>query len=739
MKVHLPGLLVALLVVFTSPVLAQSGAEAGGSSVILGTVIDAVTKEPLPDVVVTVTSRARPDLRLTSVTGTMGRYRIPLLPAGVYTLTFKRQAYETAAREGVQLNVRRILRVNTQLIATPLLLAETVEVTGSRPSIDIGSTSQGVNIDLWALGDHEDPCYTAPESTKSDFDLLAGRSIKGEVDTYDVLIKGGKSIKHPLPDTRGYRVAFPICRRPWDMDIAIPDGRPHSLFYANFYTTPIFRKPHPRDVARESIIGGYFKGYGVNPTVDTKEERFSTFSVDVDTASYVLTRHALGNGGAPPSEQAVRVEEFVNAFDYDSETSPDTPFHVTVEGFPSPARKGYQVVHVGVKARKVNRAPRKPSHLVFVVDVDSSSARNERGLELVKQALRLLVDELDERDRVSIVSYTHDEPHVLGTSNIRQKQDLLSAIDSLGARYHSDTFAGIDLGYEVAANHLVEDGNNRVILCAGRGALSSHDSSQDAAFWARVKQRAAAGITLSTVSIGGMGADSDDESMKRLAREGGGNSFSVDRLDEALRGFVLNLRGPPQEVAHDVKLQVEFDRETVSRYRLMGYERRLLNEPREPDDSVRPDAVVDGHSVTALYEVKLRDPSRPILGTLRIRYQPPEGGPSQLIEKALPSSQLRPDYGQATSPTRLSYVAAAFAEKLRGSYWVRPLSYEALVSLWEAIGAPLKDRPDVVELGDLIRTVQKQDGARNPGGRKDRFEAFAPLHTMDPDREPSLQ
>jgi Ca-activated chloride channel family protein len=447
----------------------------------------------------------------------------------------------------------------------------------------------------------------------------------------------------------------------------------------------------------------------------------------VDTASYSLTRGYLERGGMP-DEQAVRVEEFVNTFDYGYASDPQAPFSVHVEGFPSPSRKGYHVVHIGLKAREVSRQERKPGHLVFVIDV-SGSMNIENRLGLVKQALRLLVDELDERDRVSIAVYGSTARLVLAPTSATDKQTLMAAIDGLYSEGSTNAQAGIELGYSIAASNLIPGGINRVVLCSD-GVANNGITNADG-IWEQVRSRAAKGITLSTVGFG-MG-NYNDVLMERLAQVGEGNYAYVDRLEEARRIFVQNLTGTLQVVAKDVKVQLEFDRRAVARYRLVGYENRMLSKEQFADDRVDAGEVGAGHAVTAIYEVKLREPSAASFGTLRLRYKSPEGGSSKLMEKPLPSSMLRPSFGKAAPPTRLSYVAAAFAEKLRGSYWVRPLSYSQLLSLWEEIGEPLRERPDVAELGSLIRKAQTLDR------RADRFEQMAPVSTMDFDRVPVIK
>ncbi|WP_438616781.1 vWA domain-containing protein [Myxococcus llanfairpwllgwyngyllgogerychwyrndrobwllllantysiliogogogochensis] len=467
----------------------------------------------------------------------------------------------------------------------------------------------------------------------------------------------------------------------------------------------------------------YFKGHGVNPTVNTEEERFSTFSVDTDTASYTLTRAYLERQSLP-DEQAVRVEEFVNTFDYGYADAEDAPFGVHVEGFPSPVRKGYQVVRIGVKAREVSDAQRKPSHLVFVIDV-SGSMNMENRLGLVKHALRMLVEELDERDFVSIVVYGSQARRVLAPTSATQQARLLEAIDGLYSEGSTNAQEGLELGYQIASEHLIPGGINRVILCSD-GVANVGVSDADG-IWAKVKGFAARGITLSTVGFG-MG-NYNDALMERLSHVGEGNYAYVDGLKEAHRIFVQNLTGTLQVVAKDVKLQVEFDPKDVSLYRLLGYENRMLTKQQFRDDRVDAGEVGAGHSVTALYEVKLREGASD-LGTLRIRYKAPEGGDSKELETKLPITALRANYARARSTTRLAYVAAAFAEKLRGSYWTRPLTYASLLELWRVVG--LEDRQDVSELGDLIRMAAALDQ------RQDRFESLAPLKSMDYDQAPSV-
>ncbi len=692
--------LCGLLLLFAAPALAQS-------STLIGTVIDAQNRQPVPDVVVTATA---PSLQgeQTVVADAQGNYRIPQLPPGNYTLRFEKEWYQPYTRQDIQLRVNRTIRVNVELL--PTSFSESEETTSARPSIDVGSTTTGVNVDQEFIRRIAVERPRGAGGASRSFESLAEVAPSAQNDSYGVGLGSGYAVDGLTTTDPAYGInASPT------VTITPVQGMSRTV------------DGTPKDAAPKgrTFFDMYFKGYGVNPTVTTEEERFSTFSVDTDTASYTLTRAYLERGSLP-DEQAVRVEEFVNTFDYGYESAGDAPFSVHVEGFPSPVRKGYQVVHIGVKARDVSRLERKPSHLVFVIDVSGSMAMENR-LGLVKRSLRLLVDALDERDFVSIVVYGSTARVVLEPTNAEHKDRLLAAIDGLYTDGATNAQAGMELGYALAAKHLMKGGINRIILCSD-GVANNGVTDADG-IWARVKERASAGITLSTVGFG-MG-NYNDVLMERLAQVGEGHYAYVDKLEEARRIFVQNLTGTLQVVAKDVKLQVEFNPEAVMRYRLLGYENRMLTKEQFADDKVDAGEVGSGHAVTALYEVKLREPSASF-GTLRIRYKAPEGGGSRLMEKAMPSSVLRGAYGKATPPTRVSYVAAAFAEKLRGSYWVRQLSYDTLVSLWEESGQPLKGRADVQELGALIRKARELDR------REDRFERFAPVATMDFDRVPAI-
>jgi len=479
---------------------------------------------------------------------------------------------------------------------------------------------------------------------------------------------------------------------------------------------------------RHGKVGGMvLQHYGVNPTIETADEPFSTFAADVDTGSYTLSRAWL-NRGELPSESAVRVEEFVNAFDYAYRAPEKEAFAVQVEVFPSPNRKGYHVLHLGLKGKEVRAADRKPANLVFTLDVSGSMAQENR-LGLAKRALELLVDQLEEKDTVALVVYGDAGRLVLAPTPATNRERILSAIAALRPEGATNVQAGLEIAYDQALKAFKPGGINRIILCSD-GVANNGVTTADGIF-AKVKARASEGITLTTVGFG-MG-HYNDVLMERLADQGDGNYAYVDGLDEAKRIFVEQLTGTLQVIAKDVKLQLELNPAAVERYRLIGFENRALDKRDFANDKVDAGELGAGHSVTALYEIKLRTRDVQRLATFRARYKQPDGHASALVEKVLPMSIVRDDLAKASGPARLSLVAAGFAEKLRGSYWARNLKWDELLSMWEQLPAPLRNRPQVAELQALLRTAKKLDT------RADRFEKDAPVASMDFDRVPVLQ
>ena len=470
----------------------------------------------------------------------------------------------------------------------------------------------------------------------------------------------------------------------------------------------------------------YFKHYGVNPTIDTEEEAFSSFALDVDTASYALARAALERGEMP-DESAIRIEEFLNAFDYDYPVPTEGDFAVFTEVVPSPHRPGYHVLHVGLAAREIAGKDRAPANLVFVIDVSSSMALESR-LQLVQDAMLAMVARMGPRDRIAIVSYGTAAEVVLAPTSGDRHEAIAEAIGKLAPGGSTDVNAGLRLGYALAAEGLIEAGINRVMLFSDGVVTSGPDAAGD--LLAHVAEFAARGVTISTL---GVGVDNyDDLLLEQLADRGNGNYEYLDRLAQAERVLVRNLTGTLQVVARDAKLQIEFDPKLVARYRLLGYENRGLSTDAFASNSTDAGEIGPGHSVTALYEIQLRDDLERF-GTVRLRYLLPHTGLTRTLELPLAVDGVRPLDARGSSAVRVALVVAAFAEKLRGSYWIRDVAWEDVQRWFSLLPAEATRTDEVAELGRLIDAAARYDRRKpNP----DREFAGSPLEF---DRMPVLQ
>ncbi|HEX2224965.1 MAG TPA: von Willebrand factor type A domain-containing protein [Thermoanaerobaculia bacterium] len=411
----------------------------------------------------------------------------------------------------------------------------------------------------------------------------------------------------------------------------------------------------------------FFKSAGVNPFIDTEDDALSTFGLDVDTGSYTVARRYLNDGNLPPGE-AIRVEEFLNYFDYRDRPPVRGDFALRIEGAPSPFAQGerYHLVRFGIKGREVEARNRKPAVLTFVVDV-SGSMDQENRLGLVKRSLGLLLDELRPSDKVGLVVYGDHARLLLEPTS--DKGAVRRAIEELRPEGSTNAAAGLALGYDVASRHFRPGSLNRILLCSDGVAnvgLTGADS-----ILARIGQEARRGIELTTLGFG-MG-NFNDVLMEQLANKGDGRYAYVDEIEEAERVLVEELTGTLQTIAKDAKAQVEFNPAVVARYRLLGYENRDIADERFRDDSVDAGEIGAGHTVTALYEVKLQPDAHPRaeLATLRLRYRDPETGKVTEVEQAVRPADLATRWERAPASLRLATLVAEFAEILKGSYWAK--------------------------------------------------------------------
>lgn len=362
-----------------------------------------------------------------------------------------------------------------------------------------------------------------------------------------------------------------------------------------------------------------FANMAANPVKITSQDPVSTFSIDVDTASYAVVRSSLQNGALPPRD-AVRIEEMINYFPYDyaAPVAGEAPFRPSVSLMPTPWNAGTQLLHIAVQGRMPAVSDRPPLNLVFLIDTSGSMAQPNK-LPLLKQSFRLMLDNLRPQDQVAIVEYAGSAGQVLAPTSASERSTILQAIQSLGAGGSTNGQGGLQQAYAVAAS-MAEDGEVSRILLATDGDFNVGINSPDALTTYIADQRDS-GTYLSVLGFGR--GNLNDATMQALAQNGNGIAAYIDTLSEAQKVLVDQLTGALFPIAGDVKVQVEFNPATIAEYRLIGYETRSLRREDFNNDAVDAGDLGAGHTVTALYEItpvgsaaQLNDP---------LRYAPPRG------------------------------------------------------------------------------------------------------------------
>ena len=446
-----------------------------------------------------------------------------------------------------------------------------------------------------------------------------------------------------------------------------------------------------------------YTDYGVNDLVLAEQDRLSTFSIDVDTASYSISRRKLQSGAMPPTS-GVRVEEFVNYFPYEYVgPTGDAPFAVNMEAAPNPFQPGHHVMRVGVQGRMPS-ADRAPIHLTFLVDTSGSMSSADK-LGLAQQSLHQLVENLRPDDTVALATYAGSVRGVLAPTPVRHARRVHSAIDDLNAGGSTAMSSGIDLAYAMADTAYVAGHENRVIVLSDGDAnvgATHHDAILD-----RIQHYASGGITLSTIGFG-MG-NYKDTMMEQLSNKGDGNYYYIDSRMEAPKVFGDDLGGTLEVIAKDVKIQVEFNPDTVIAYRLIGYENRDVADRDFRNDAVDAGEIGAGHKVTALYDVVLTGDFRDdALATVRLRSKPPgPDAPSVEWETDFPSRLTHREYASAGQDFQIAFVAASFAELLRGSPYTAEIGYDDLGRL---LADADRGYPEDSELGQIIALAGELSG-----------------------------
>ncbi|MGM0556834.1 MAG: vWA domain-containing protein [Myxococcota bacterium] len=459
-------------------------------------------------------------------------------------------------------------------------------------------------------------------------------------------------------------------------------------------------QPEPQTV---EPTGQAFVNYGVNEMTATADDPLSTFAADVDTGSYTLARQAL-ESGSWPSKDAVRVEEFVNYFDYDYASPESGPFDVHIDGAPSPFHPMQQrdLLRIGVQGKRLDMGARKPAHLTFLVDVSGSMASRAK-IGMAKRSLKLLTDNLQDGDTVAIATYAGKTQKVLSPAGIDRRAEIKAKIDGLDAGGMTGMSDGLDMAYELAMEGFQDGHINRVIVLSD-GDANVGATDEDALF-EHISSYVDKGVTLSTIGLG-MGGYREAP-MEQLANRGNGNYYFIDDMSEARKVFGEQLDGTLQVIAKDVKLQVEFNTEAVSAYRLVGYENRAIADEDFRNDAVDAGEIGAGHTVTALYEVVTKDGASGALATVRIRHKAPDGDKASEAAFPVTAEMVAGDLESAPADFKFVAAVASFAEILRDSQYAELVDLELVRDLaQQGTRKGQADREEFLELVQLTRNAR---------------------------------
>lgn len=441
----------------------------------------------------------------------------------------------------------------------------------------------------------------------------------------------------------------------------------------------------------------------INHFIYANTEHLSTFSTDVDTASYTLMKKTIMEQNALPKRETLRTEEFLNYFDYKYQEPTDASFNINTDLATSPVGPtNRKLFRIGLQSKSISDEARKSAFLTFVIDI-SGSMQSEDRLPTVKKTLKLLVNNLQPEDKVGIVVFGDNSRVLLEHKSITSKQEILNAIDSVNVEGSTNTEAGLIEGFKLASKYYKSNANNRVILCSdGLANVGIVDPDK---LVNTLKSYSKGLIGLSTVGFGI--TDYNDVMMETLSDKGNGYYAYVDNMQEAYRVFWENLSGSLQNFARDVKVQVDFNPAVVKRYRLLGYENRKLNNADFRNDSVDAGEVGINTSVTALYELELNDydtKAQAKIGQVNVRYKEAKANKVNEQKKEFFTSSIVENFNQTSASFKLASSVAMFAEILKGSYWAQYASYTDVINMAKDAE---KNYPNYDQLKDFIYLAQK--------------------------------
>ncbi|HKP95831.1 MAG TPA: VWA domain-containing protein [Fibrobacteria bacterium] len=590
--------------------------------------------------------------------------------------------------------------------------------------------------DLAPGSQYEQPVLApAPERDRADAASTRSEARKvRESGSLDRLHSGQAAYPAPEPSAKQ---AAPAYMLPAPAEKARLGGRRDGLPYREedgySQDTPCSRCPPPPRANAEEYAPIY-----ENAFLEARANPLSTFSIDVDGASYSNTRRLLQEGRLPPVD-AVRLEEFINYFDYEyPQPAGSDPFSITTEVASTPWNPDTKLVHIGLQGRRMDSEKLPPNNLVFLIDVSGSMATPDK-LPLLRNGFQMLIDQLRPRDRISIVVYAGAAGMVLPPTSGSDKESIRQALDRLQAGGSTAGGAGLMLAYQAARESFIQGGSNRVIL-ATDGDFNVGVSS-DAELVRLIEEKRESGVFLSVLGFGT--GNLKDSKMEQLADKGNGNYFYIDNLGEARKVLVEKMTGTLCAIAKDVKLQIEFNPALVESYRLVGYENRVLAAEDFNDDRKDAGELGAGAGVTALYEIAPAAPARPEVDplkyrnngsprwrwgfgsgeggrngellTVKFRYKQPAGTSSKLLSRTLRNGDAA--WQDASENFRFSAAAAGFGLILRGSRYRGNLDLDKVAAMARgAKGRDLQGRR--AEFLTLVETAKSLAGADQVGYRQ---------------------
>ncbi len=525
----------------------------------------------------------------------------------------------------------------------------------------------------------------------------------------------------PAPAPQKLVKAMARVRAPYESYAVLPE---FAAVTADSYglSFPVDPEAYP-DTLSES--GDQFEKFEANRLKLTRDNPVSTFSIDVDTASYSYLRSILNSGQLPPAE-AIRIEELINYFPYayPVPASRDTPFSLNTTVIPTPWNENTKLLHIGIKGYELINMRKPQANLVFLLDT-SGSMNQPNKLPLLISSFKLLLSTLADDDTVSIVSYAGSAGMVLEPTSAKNKAAIMSALEQLRAGGSTAGGEGIELAYRLAKEHYKPKGINRVIL-ATDGDFNVGISDPEA-LKQYIQDKRDSGIFLSVLGFGR--GNYNDALMQALAQNGNGNAAYIDTLSEARKVLVEEASSTLFPIAKDVKIQIEFNPALISEYRLIGYETRQLKREDFNNDKVDAGDIGAGHTVTALYEItpvgskanrvdslRYKDnatvqaaSSNTEYGYLKVRYKLPDETQSRLIEKSISAADELGDIQQASDDIRFSSAVAAFGQLLSNKTYLEEYGYDDIITL--AIGAKGTDnygyRNEFISLLRLSKSIDQ--------------------------------